>query len=175
MTDPALIAVEALFTEPTFGIPLLLTLAALATWILAAPPPADRRPAVLRRSWSPPRHDLSSRMYFALADQRYSEVLGITATELDATVRKRRGVSVYDLPWWRPRAAAMGIPEAADLRRCLRAITTTQADAIEREGRFFIRWRFWRSREADEALFLARVDRTIESAATWIATLEQNA
>ena len=174
MTEPILSAIESLFLEPTFGIPVLVTVWALVAWVAWVPPVGERRPSGLRRSWGPPNEDLPSQVYYALADGRYSSVLDAAAARFDEAVQQHRGRSAYSLPITRRGAIRAGIPESRELRRTVRAISSVHARAMEREGRFFIRWRFWRSREADEAEFLRRVDAAIARAADWSNYLEEN-
>ena len=170
--DPVLSLLRTVILEPTFGFPLLVALGALGAWVLWSPPMGERRLPMLRRSWFEPESDLPSQMYYALMDGQYSRVLSATAARLDETVRTRRGLSVYELPWTEAGADRARIPESAELRRTLRRIIRAHAESIEREGRFFIRWRFWLSREEDRAHYLARVDDAVDGAATWIRTLE---
>jgi len=158
--------------EPTFGFPLLLSCVALVAWVLWAPPLGERRLPALRRNWFEPESDLTSQMYYALMDAQYSRAISATAARLDAAVRTKRGRSVYDLPWTRAAAERAQIPEAGELRRVLRLIIRTHGESVEREGRFFIRWRFWLPREVDRARYLARVDATIDRAGRWIRQLE---
>jgi hypothetical protein len=158
--------------EPTFGFPLILSCGAILAWVLWSPPAGERRLPPLRRNWFEPESDLASQMYYALMDGQYSRAISATAARLDEAVRTRRGRSVYDLPWSRSAAVRANLPEAPALRRVLRQIIRAHGESVEREGRFFIRWRFWLSHEADRARYLARVDATIDSAARWIRQLE---
>jgi hypothetical protein len=172
MTDPVISAFEALFLEPTLGIPILLTVWALLAWILWPPAVSERRPGALRKSWFPPEADLPSRVYFALADGQYSRVLSALAQRLDDAVRSRYHLSLYRLPVTRWGARRLGIPEATPLRKVLRMISSLHARALERESRFYIRWRFWRLPEVDENDFLLRVDGALNAAGGWIRKLE---
>jgi hypothetical protein len=158
--------------EPTFGFPLILSGIVLAAWVLWSPPAGERRLPPLRRNWFEPESDLPSQMYYALMDGQYSRAISATAAKLDETVRTRRGRSVYDLPWTTTGIYRARIPEAPELRRALKRVIRAHAESVEREGRFFIRWRFWLSREEDRARYLARVDDAIDRAAQWIRTLE---
>jgi len=170
--DQWLALVRQIVFEPTFGFPLILSLAVLAAWVLWSPPTGERRLPPLRRNWFEPESDLTSQMYYALMDGQYSRVISAAAARLDETVRTKRGRSVYDLPWTRAGAFRANVPEAPELRRTLRQIIRAHAESVEREGRFFIRWRFWLSREDDRAYYLARVDDTIDRTAGWIRMLE---
>jgi hypothetical protein len=165
-------ALRQVVLEPTFGFPLVLSLVALGAWALWSPPAGERRLPPLRRNWFEPESDLTSQMYYALMDGQYSRAVSAAAARLDEAVRAQRGRSVYDLPWTRAAAHRANVPEAPQLRRTLRQIIRTHAESVEREGRFFIRWRFWLSHEDDRARYLARVDATIERAAGWIRQLE---
>jgi hypothetical protein len=165
-------AIQQIILEPTFGFPLILSCGAILAWVLWAPPAGERRLPALRRNWFEPESDLTSQMYYALMDGQYSRAVSATAARLDEAVRTHRGRSVYDLPWSEAAAERAHVPEAAGLRRVLKQIIRTHSESIEREGRFFIRWRFWLSREDDRARYLSRVDATINSAADWIRQLE---
>ncbi len=170
--DPVIGIFRAVVLEPTYGLPLVVALGAAAAWVLWSPPLGERRLGPLRRSWFEPETDLPSQMYYALMDGQYSRVISAAAAKLDETVRTRRGTSVYELPWTEAGADRAQIPEAPDLRRALRRLTRVHAESIEREGRFFIRWRFWLSRDVDRVQYLARVDDAVDGAALWIRTLE---
>jgi len=172
VTDPVVAAIEALFLEPTLGIPILITVWALLAWVLWPPATSERRPGALRKSWFPPEADLPSRVYFALADGHYSRVLSALAQRLDEAVRSRYHLSLYRLPVTRWGARRRGVPEAPALRRVLRGISSLHARALERESRFYVRWRFWRTPEFDEDDFLLRVDGALNAAGGWIRQLE---
>ena len=159
--------------EPTFGFPLILSCGALGAWLLWSPSPGERRLPPLRRSWFEPESDLPSQMYYALMDGQYSRAISAAAARLDEAVRHRRGRSVYDLPWTRAAAVRDRVPEAPELRRVLQQIIRTHGESVEREGRFFIRWRFWLSAEEDRTRYLARVDATIDRTARWVRQLEE--
>jgi hypothetical protein len=172
VTDPVIAAIEGLFLEPTLGIPILVTVWALLAWVLWPPPTSERRPGALRKSWFPPEADLPSRVYFALADGHYSRVLSALAQRLDDAVRSRYHLSLYRHPLTRWGPHRGGTPAATALRSVLRSISSLHARALERESRFYIRWRFWLPPEVDEEDFLHRVDGALNDAGWWIRELE---
>ncbi|MCI4354138.1 MAG: hypothetical protein L3K06_02090, partial [Thermoplasmata archaeon] len=129
--DPLISVLRAVLLEPTFGFPLVVALGALGAWVLWSPPLGERRLPPLRRSWFEPESDLPSQMYYALMDGQYSRVLSATAARLDETVRARRGLSVYELPWTAIGAENAHVLEAPDLRRALRRISRAHAESVE--------------------------------------------
>ena len=169
MTIADLEHLVGLLTEPTVGIPFLLTLAAVAGWLLWSPRPLERPPAI-RRTWFPPTVDPVSQIYYALADGRYSAVLGTVYERLDGSVEKKYGLVIGQIPVFRPDGS--GIPDASGLKRAAKGIRRVYAEALQRESPFWFRWAFWRSAEADEQRFLSRVDDAISVSSHWISTLE---
>ena len=172
MSDPLLSALAAFFLEPTVGLPLLFTVWALAAWVLWAPPTTETKPSALRRSWFPPDADLASWVYYALADGKYTRVLDAAADRLDTAFQGRYAFPLNHLPLTDWGARRHGVPRARELRRLHRLMSATRIRANDRESRFFVRWGFWRSAEADEADFLSRVDLAIRGAARWTHELE---
>ncbi len=158
-----------LVTEPTLGIPILITLLATAGWFLWSPRPLERPPPV-RRSWYPPTTDAVSLIYYALADGRYSAVLATVYERLDRAVERSHHIVIAQLPLWD--AERTGVPDPAGLRRAARKIRGVYAEALQRESPYWFRWAFWRPAEKDQNLFLARVDDAIRVSAHWISTLE---
>ena len=122
------------------------------------------------RSWFPPTTDPVSTVYYALADGRYSTVLATVYERLDRAVERRYHVVIGQIPWRNPER--VGVPGASGLRRASRKVRAVYAEALQRESPFWFRWAFWRRAEADENLFLARVDDAIRVSADWISTLE---
>lgn len=161
----------AFVSEPTIGIPILVSAWVAVAWILWGPSP-ERRPPLLRRNWFPSDADLTSYVYFALADGRYSTVLEAATARLNETVHKRLGWTLAQLPLTEWGAERMGVPQARELRRVGRSLQEARAAAVVREGRFFIRWRFWLSPEADRRRFLSHVGRSLAESARWIRDLE---
>lgn len=169
MIDPDLGRLLDLLTEPTIGVPILLTLGGMAAWFLWSPRPVERPPSV-RRSWFPPTTDPVSTVYYALADGRYSTILATVYERLDRAVERKYHLVIGQLPLFRPERT--GVPNAAELRRASRKVRTAYAEALQRESPFWFRWAFWRRTGADEDAFLARVDDAIRVSADWISTLE---
>lgn len=174
MTDPVLAAFTALFLEPTLGIPILLSVWALAAWFAWSPRPIERPPG-LRRTWFAPASDLASSVYYSLADRRYSAVLTVIYERLDESVHKRFGRLISQLPLTRWGADRLGIPDSPEYRRAARELRQAHAEAIVREAPFRVRWAFWRTPEAEEARFLGHVDRAVRGATRWIDQLEGTA
>jgi hypothetical protein len=158
-----------LLTEPTIGVPLLVTLGLLAAWLLWSPRPLERPPA-LRRTWFAPSTDAVSLVYYALADERYSVILGTVYERLDRAVERRFHLVIAQLPMFARRDSA--VPEAPRLKRAARRIRSAYAEALQRESPYWFRWAFWRSARSDEDQFLARVDDAIRVSADLISNLE---
>ncbi len=173
MTDPGglLAFVVAFLTEPTFSIPLLLGAWALVAW-LAWSPSGVTIPPKFRGTREEPSGEIVSAMYHAVLDGAYSRVLGVAAEELDGVTLRRIGRSVFHLPWrWRPIGPAAAFP-LGRVRRIARELSHVHARALEREGRFFVRWRFWIPPEEDERRYLARVDAALGRARALCRELE---
>ncbi len=160
------------FTEPTLGLPILLTGWAALAWALWGPVVRERRPPTLRRSWFPSDADLASYVYFALADGRYSRVLDAASGRLDEALRSRHEIGLAGLPLTSWGAERLGIPYARDLRQAGRALREARAAAVARESPIRVRWRFWLSPLEEEARFLDRTDLALAEAGRWIHDLE---
>jgi len=169
LISPDLGRLVYLVTEPTLGVPILLTLGAAAGWLLWSPRPLERPPPV-RRSWFPPTTDPVSLVYYALADDRYSAVLATVYERLDRSVERRHHIVIAQLPFFHPERT--GVPDPKGLRRAARKIRGVYAEALQRESPYWFRWAFWRPAEIDENRFLNRVDDAIRVSAHWISTLE---
>ena len=169
MTSMYLLRLFDLLTEPTVGLPILLTLGLAAAWLLWSPRPLERPPAV-RRTWYPPTTDPVSLVYYALADGRYSTVLGTVYERLDEAVEGRYHIVIGQLPVLSTEDAP--IPGAQGLRRAARQIRRAYSEALQRESPYWFRWTFWRPEEIDRDRFLGRVDDAIRVSAEWISTLE---
>jgi len=174
VTDPVLSAFTSLFLEPTLGIPILVSVWALAAWFAWSPRPVERPPG-LRRTWFAPASDLASAIYYSLVDRRYSAVLTVLYERLDEVAHKSYGLVISQLPATRWGAQRAGIGAGPELRRVARGLRQAHAEALAREASFYIRWALWRSPEADEDRFLRRVDRSVRDAAAWIHYLEGTA
>lgn len=172
MSDGVLGFIAAFFTEPTVGLPILLTGWAALAWALWWPATSERRPPTLRRSWFPSDADLASYVYFALADRRYSRVVQASTARLDEAVRGRYGRGLGGLPLTGWGARRLGIVDAADLRRTGRALNEARAAAVAREGRFYVQWRFWLKPEEDEHRFLENIDYALHESSHWTHYLE---
>jgi hypothetical protein len=174
VSDPILSGFTALFLEPTLGIPILLTIWALAAWYAWSPRPVERPPG-LRRTWFAPASDLASAVYYSLVDGRYSAVLTVLYERLDEVAHRSLGLVISQLPSTRWGAQRAGLPDAPELRRIARGLRQVHAESVTREASFHIRWAFWRTPEDDEARYLRRVDRAVRDAVTWISKLEGTA
>ncbi len=177
MTEPnGIVAfVVAFLTEPTFSIPLLLAAWALVAWVAWRPSGGNAIPPKFRPTHEEPSGEMVSAMYHAVLDRSYSRVLGVAAEELDRATVRVYGRSAFHLPWrWYP---FNGAPPAAvpRIRRTARQLLHEHARALEREGRFFIRWRFWVRPEEDERRFYARVDAALGRTRALVNELEPSA
>jgi hypothetical protein len=174
MTPDLLGTLTSLLREPTVGLPLALLLGTLVAW-LAWPRGAGRAPSRRGGVWSPPRRDLVSRTYFALADGEYSRMLDVLDDRFAEAVARGRGRSLSELPRSSWGARGAGVPDAPALRRVHRDLLGLRATAVARESTFYIRWAFWRSEAEQRDRFLSAIDRQIDRTDTWIRTLEQKA
>ena len=174
MTDPSgiLAFVVAFVTEPTFSIPLLLAAWTLVAWIAWSPSGGGAIPPKFRATREEPAGEMVSAMYHAVVDGSYSRVLGVAAEELDRVTVRTYGRSAFHLPWrWYPLNGAPPAP-VPRIRRTARELSHVHARALEREGRFFIRWRFWIPPEEEERRFEARVDHALGGARGLVEELE---
>jgi len=169
MTSPDLGRLLYLLTEPTLGVPILISLVAMVAWLWWSPRPLERPPLV-RRTWFAPTTDPVSLVYYALADGRYSAVLATVYERLDRACERAHGIVIAQIPIFH--AEQTGVAQPAALRRAARQIRRAHAEALQRESPFWFRWAFWRSAKLDEDRFLARVDDAIRVSADWISTLE---
>lgn len=158
-------------TEPTFSIPLLLAAWALVAWVSWTPLRGEA-PPWFRPTWSEPGAEMVSRMYYALSDRSYARVLGVAAEAVDAATVRAYGVSAYRLPWPLRRAVRRGIWDAPRIGSTVRRLAQAHARAVEREGRFRIRWRFWLSPAEEERRFLRRVEAALADARALVDRLE---
>jgi hypothetical protein len=165
--------IVGLFTNPTFGIPFLVTAAVLGSWLYWNPLGA---PASLgtRATWRAPAHDPVSRTYYALTAGLVSQVVSATYERFETAVKAKFGRTLGELPvtsWGRERA---GIPQARELRRLAAQLREAYQQSLLWEAPIRIRWAFWRTPEQDRALFEGRVHDRLDSTRHMIALMEQS-
>ncbi|MCI4331531.1 MAG: hypothetical protein L3K19_06760 [Thermoplasmata archaeon] len=161
-----------LLTNPTFGLPFLLTAAVLGVWLYWNPLGA---PASLgtRATWSAPDSDPVSKTYYALSGGRVSRVVATAYEQYEASVKTRFGRPLGQLPltaWGRART---GIARAAELRRLAAQLREAYQQALLWEAPIRIRWAFWRTPQEDRALFEGRVHDRLDATRHMIAWMEQ--
>ncbi|MDE1820183.1 MAG: hypothetical protein KGJ23_07430 [Euryarchaeota archaeon] len=128
----------ALFTDPVYGLPLLIWAIVGIVWLLwghgSLPPALLPYRAHRVRSVDP-----VSSMYWALAEKRYSETLLFAYQRLDAAFQRRYGISIRFIPWRRKHQLRYGIEDPKPFERAVRLMVKTLDGATTLEGKPAIR------------------------------------
>ncbi len=128
----------ALFTDPVYGLPLLLWVVVGVVWLVWGH--GLRPPALL------PYHarrlraiDPVSSMYWALTERRYSETIMFAYQRLDAAFQRRFGISMRFIPWRRRHQLKLGIEDPKPFEQIMRRMVQALSVASTLEGKPSIR------------------------------------
>jgi hypothetical protein len=113
-----------------------------------------------------------SRAYYALASGQVSRVVSTAYERYEAAVKARFHRSLGELPvtaWGRART---GIARARELRRLAAELREAYQQSLLWEAPVRIRWAFWRTPEADRAIFEGRVHDRLDATRHMIAWME---
>jgi hypothetical protein len=112
-----------LFTQTTFGLPLVILAIATAVWALASPtvyPPAMNPTAVPRDI--PP--DAVSTIYWTMAAGQFATPMGFAYHRFVAATRERYGIAPWEVPWRKSKCRKLGIERP-------KAITKLEKDFLD--------------------------------------------
>lgn len=122
-----------LFTDPVYGLPLLVWGITGVVWLAwghgVKPPTLLPYKASRVRSQDP-----VSSMYWALQERRYSDAILFAYQRLDSAFRQRYGISIRFLPWRRSHLRKLGIGDKRPFERTLRVMVKALDVAMRLEG-----------------------------------------
>lgn len=160
----------ALFTDPVYGIPLVLWSVGALVWLAYG---HGRSPPSLLpyRSSQIRAADPVSAVYWALSDHRYSDTVIFTFQRVAASFHQRYGISINSIPWRRRRQRRLGIVDARPFNKLLvtmvRALNL--ATTLERPPKFRSWWEIRRAaRERKLHRSLAEVMGTVDWMIPWL-------
>lgn len=128
----------ALFTDPVYGLPLLLWAIAGVVWLVWGHGTAPPVLLPYRSSRVRSRDPVSS-MFWALQERRYSEAILFAYQRLDAAFRGRYGISIRYIPWRRKHQLKLGIEDRRPYDKTLRTMVQALDTATLLEGKPLVR------------------------------------
>lgn len=174
MTATVLGFLTALFTDPVYGIPLVILLALGIAWLYLGR--GTIAPQLL--PYHTPRvrsRDPVSSMYWALHDRKYSDTILFVYQRLGGAFQRRYGVGITLIPYRRKHQRRLGIDDPRPYRKIVQRMVQALnvAQALEQPPTFRAIWVLLRPRR--ERALARRMDEILTTVGWMVPELEAGA